>query len=171
MSPARIGVPEFTFEPSRDFDLIRSIIVHPKLYPHIIDDFSPHPADYQPPEHPAILYLIARDRGELLGFWMFTPENSVCLEIHTCLLPNAWGHRARLAGKEMLKWLWSNTDCQRLITKVPEYNRLANLYARSCGLKEFGNNPASFPFKGKLHNQILLGISRPALQENTCQQQ
>ena len=39
----------FTFEPSTDYDLIRSIFVHPRLYGRLGDDYSPAPADYRPP--------------------------------------------------------------------------------------------------------------------------
>jgi len=83
------------FERSTDYALIRSIITTPAVFRHLTDDNSPSAEDYQPIEHEAIWYVIVRDSycgdEELLGLWMFHPLNSICWEVHTALLPNAWG--------------------------------------------------------------------------------
>lgn len=157
----------FTFEPSTERDLVKSIVTHVKLYPWVIDDHAPSREEYEPTMHPSLLYLIVRDYGELQGLFFFHPINAVTFEIHTCLLPHAWGGKARAIAREMLKWLWENTDCQRLVTTVPDYNRLALVFAKASGMKEYGRNPESFMKDGKLRDLILLGIGRP--KENKCQ--
>ena len=148
------------FEISTDVELIRKIATSPWIYPHISDDFSPNAEDWQPPIGSAFVYLIVYDEQELLGMWTLYKQNAICWEIHTCLLPNAWGKRARVAGKEVIDWIFENTDCLRIVTNVPDYNRLAFKYAIECGLIRYGLNPASYMKDGKLHNQILLGISK-----------
>ena len=149
-----------TFTRTTDYSVIRSIITHPKVYPNVSDDFSPKREDFVPIEHPGIWYVLVSDGEELLGVFTFIPQNAVCWEVHTCLLPNAWGERAKDAGRGVIQWIWDNTPCLRIVTNVPRYNRLALGFALQSGLKQFGNNSRSYMKKGKLHDQILLGISR-----------
>lgn len=153
------------FERSFDYELIRKVITHPRIYKHLVDDNSPARDDYYPIEDEHIWYIVVReifpDAGpeELLGLWMLHPHNSICWEIHTALLPNAWGERAHRAAGMVIEWIWENTPCLRLITNVPSSNRLALNYAKRAGFEQYGVNPASFRKDGKLHDQVLLGIS------------
>jgi RimJ/RimL family protein N-acetyltransferase len=156
------------FERSTDYELCKRILTHPRIYDHISDDFSPDPADYEPIDHPSVWYVIVRDTpdtdnadAELLGLWMLQPLNGVCWEIHTALLPNAWGERGRRAAKHMAQWVWEHTTCRRLVTNVPENNRLALAFAEAAGMKVYGRNTRSFLKGGKLLDQILLGLSKP----------
>jgi len=161
MSPQQVQLHDYTVEPSRDYGQISAIVRHKKIYRHLADDFSPHPNDYRCPEHPAVVYLLARDKGELLGVWMLIAINTVHWEIHWSPLPNAWGERARAATKEVFRWVWANTPCQRLTTAIPESNRLALVFARAVGMQVYGLNPNSFQKGGRLYAQALHGLSRP----------
>jgi RimJ/RimL family protein N-acetyltransferase len=150
-----------TFERTKDYALVKEIATHPAIYPFISDDYSPSPNDFKPFEDDAIWYVLVKDGDELLGMWMFAPENAICWQVHTCLLPNAYGKRAKQAALEMANWIWTNTTCLRLITSVPEYNRQASIFARWAGMEEYGRNPESYMKTGILHDQILLGMSNP----------
>lgn len=149
-----------TFERSRDWELIKRIVTHPKVYPFISDDFSASRDQWEPIKDESIWYVVVRDGEEALGLWAFIPENAICWKVHTCLLPAAWGAKARKAAEELAPWLWANTPCLRVITDVPEDNRLAFHFALVVGMKEFGVNPKSYMKHGRLHDQIMLGISR-----------
>jgi hypothetical protein len=169
---ADTGVPgNVTFERTRDLALVRGILTHPAIWPHITDDGSPSIEDFEPADPEAVIYLVARDGADLLGLWMAVPRNAVELEVHTCLLPVTWGPRAAIAGREAIEWVWANTRARRIVTSVPEPNRLAHRFAQRTGMTEYGRDPLSFLRGGELFDQILLGISRPeGKQENTCQQ-
>jgi len=173
------------FERSHDYELIRRILTHPRIYPFISDDGSPPADQYQPVEHEAMWYVIVRDTHEsgvpdLLGCWVFAPENSICWEVHTALLPCAWGERGQIAASMLPAWVWSNTPCRRIITNVPSNNRLALHFAMRAGMTIYGTNERSFLKNGQLLDQICLGISAwqtpiewapaPAQQEETCLQ-
>jgi len=149
-----------TFERTKDYELVRQIVTHPDIYPFVSDDYSPAPNDYKPFESDSIWYVLAKDGDELLGMWSFVPDNAICWQVHTCLLPTAGGKRAKRAAKEMAEWIWQNTTCLRLVTNVPDYNRQASIFARWAGMVEFGRNPKSYMKTGILHDQILLGISK-----------
>jgi len=150
-----------TFERTTDYALIKRIVTDKSVYPFVSDDYSPAPKDYEPIKSDAVWHVLVRDGEEVLGLWIIIPQNAVCWEIHTCLLPNAYGERAKRAGKQVVQWIWDNTTCLRLVTNVPEYNRLAHKFAKAAGMIEYGRNPKSYMKTQILHDQILLGMSKP----------
>lgn len=153
---------EVRIERTRDIALIRSIITHPKVYPHVADDSAPPPESFDPSEavaHPNVYFLLARG-SELLGLFMVHQQNGVMYEVHTCLLPWAYGETATKAGKALISWVFENTPCEKLITFVPQGNSLAYHYARRCGLKLEGIVTKSYKKNGRLLDQRLLGVEK-----------
>lgn len=151
-----------TIAQSTDYALIRQVMVDPAVYPRSIDDFCPPVEDFEPCRAEAVIYAIVRDGEELLGLFMLVPQNGIMVEIHTCLLPCAYGKRASQAALAMAQWVWLNTRCHRIITNVPTHNRLALRFALAAGMEIFGTNTGSFMYRGKLEDQIMLGLSRPS---------
>jgi len=152
-----------TFKETCDWELIKHIVTHPNIYPHVSDDFSPPPELWEPIDSPAAHYVVVRDestREEVLGLWAFYEHTPIVWNVHTCLLPAAYGQRARRAAKEMAEWIWANTKCLRLVTEVPESNRLALRFARAAGMTEYGFNPQSYLKGGALSGVHLLGMSK-----------
>ena len=148
-------------ERSTDYALIKGVMTHPAVYRHLTDDTAPPAGEFRPIESDLIWYLVAWDGDELLGLWLLHPHTAVCWEIHTALLPDAWGARARRAAQVMLKWVWTWTPCRRIVTGVPQGNRLAYRFAIAAGMEQYGVNEASFIRDGRMQDQICLGISRP----------
>lgn len=150
-----------TFERTDDAGLIREIITHPRLYPWLTDEYSPGRDAFQPVMAEGIWYVLAYDNaGLLLGLFMFARHSPVVWEVHTCLLPGAWGEPAARAAREVAGWMFEHSGCQRIITHVPAYNRLAVRFAKAAGMTEYGRNVASFAKGGRLHDQIELGLSK-----------
>ena len=151
----------FHFDRSHDMELVRVVLTHPQIYPWITDDSCPPAKEFQPVDHPQFWYVIVREApDEVLGLWMLVPQNEICWEIHTCLLPKAWGTTAREAAAEFLQWVWKNTSCWRLITNVPVNNRLAFRFAKAAGMTVFGLNEKSFLKNDEALDQIMLGITK-----------
>ncbi len=74
------------------------------------------------------------DGDELLGIFILAPQSAVCWEIHTRLLPTAWGAKARAAAQGVTRWAWANVPgCRRIVTSVPAQNRLAIRFAERAG--------------------------------------
>lgn len=155
-----------TFERSTDYGLIRRILTHPRIWDKISDDYSPPVREYQPIKHDAVWYVVVRDAkpegAELLGLWMFVPQNGVCWEVHTALMPCAWGDVGLEAARQLPAWIWANTPCRRIVTNVPSTNRLALHFAVKAGMRIYGVNQASYLKGGKLCDQVCLGLSPPA---------
>ena len=133
---------------------------HPKLYDVCADDFQPPRERFSPREDEAIWYVLAREGVEVLGLFALAPQNELCWEIHTRLLPEAWGPRALAALEGVIQWTFANTPCVRLVTTIPIYNRLALRYGDRAGFQRFGVNPNSWMKDGVLHDQVLMGISK-----------
>lgn len=156
-----------TVETTEDKDIIKRVITHSKIWSAVSDDFAPMPDEFEPTINGSTVYLLVKDGDEILGLWAFLAKTRICWDVHTCLLPNSWGPRARQALQVMLDWLWKTTDCLRLVTEVPEYNKLAYRFALEAGMKEFGKNEAAYMKYGRLQDLILMGMSKPGMEK--CQ--
>lgn len=150
-------------EQTTDAQWIKSVVTHKAIWPHVSDDAATAES-YQPPLI-GVMWLEALDDASL-GLYLVHPHNCVTYEIHTCLLPNAWGDKAKQAAKLVLDWIFANTPCQKVITHVPETNTLALRYAKRAGMVVEGNNRKSFLKNGRLLDQIQLGITK---EEHLCQ--
>ena len=91
---------------------------------------------------------------------MLHPHNYVLYEVHTALLPCAWGLRAPLATRAGARWMFEHTNCQRIVTCVPAGNTLALRLALKAGMSQYGRNPRSLLRGGVLVDQILLGMNK-----------
>ena len=148
-----------TIERTTDIEYIKGCVTHPKIWEHSSDDGSGKAEDYCPSIAEGVYWLMPCEDGQRLGVFLLYPHNFICYEVHTCLIPEAWGRSVEctLTG---IAWMFSNTPCRRIITNVPESNVLALRLAERSGLVKFGVNPASHLKNGALHDQILLGISK-----------
>ena len=149
-----------TFERTTDAELIKKIFLHPKIWPYVGDDYAPDPKNWEPPINDNVIYILVKDGSEDLGLVIFHPENAVCWESHICMLPIAYGEKTKLAVLGSLRWMWDNTKCQRIIGRIPVFNTLAIACAINTGFTKFGLNPASFMKDGKLHDMVLVGVSK-----------
>lgn len=139
--------------------LVRSIMTHPRVYPWISDDASPAREEFTPIDHDALWYVLVWDSGELLGLFLFHPHSGACMEVHTCLLPVAYG-KAAIAARECAVWMWGQAAIARIVTRVPAYNRLALRLARQAGMTEWGRNPRAWRKNEFLYDEIWLGLSK-----------
>jgi RimJ/RimL family protein N-acetyltransferase len=142
-------------------------MTHPRLWHWISDDFRPAADQWQPDLDERFWYVLGRDGETVLGLGVFEARSSILLEGHCCLLPCAWGRTAEIAAG-CFAWLFSRTTACRIAAAIASDNRLALKMARSAGMQECGRHPLAFLRGGKLHDLILLGISREGL--STCQQ-
>ena len=150
------------FERTRDYELVREIITTPGIWEYVTDDFSPSRNEFRPTEHEGIWYILAGDnQNTLIGMWALVPQNGACWEIHTYMLPGSGFSARRTAARELADFLFSTTQCRRIVTNVPEFNRAARIFAKAAGMIEFGINPKSYLKNGVLFDQHLLGISKP----------
>lgn len=152
-----------TLKRTHDMPLVAAIMGHPAIWPHIHEDgtkeAAPVDADY-------FHWLLVAD-DQPAGVFLAHPRGEKCWEVHTCLLPRAWGRAAARAAQLLLEHLFEEVGCDKVVTNVPAYNRAALRFAKTFGQVE-GVNRASFLRNGEMVDQIMLGITR---KEWLCQQQ
>ena len=146
-------------ERTKNWGLIKRIITDKSVYSKASEDKSPKPEDYEPVKDDRVYYLLAKNGMDILGLFVVTPENGVCYKVHTCLLPHSYGEKATVAAKELVEWVFQNLDCKRLITEVPEFNKLALKFALRSGMEKYGFNEKSWLKDGHLYGITLLGIT------------
>lgn len=81
--------------------------------------------------NPANIGLIAEHGG-----WILTRHEPSVYELHTLFLKEGRGAPMFEAGEAALRYLFTATDCQEIVTKVPLSNCGAVMWARKCGLVE-----------------------------------
>lgn len=151
-----------TFERTWDWELVKGIVTHPKIWPQITYDGAPDPLDpFQDPGE-STWCILAKDGDETLGLYVFQQQNPACWDSHIYMLPQAWGERARTATVEVFRWMFERTAARRIVGTIPDYNRFGVAFALHCGMVPFGVNPESVKKDGKLWDQMLLGITRKA---------
>lgn len=140
----------FTAKRLDDLNLIKQAITHPRTYNAMCDDFSPLREQFAPAIGDSIHYVGIFDGPEFLGLFLFHPHMQTLWEVHTCLLPNAFGVRAIEATKAAKKWMAANTYCKVIITKIPACNRLAERLAINAGMTHCGTINKCFLRDGHL---------------------
>jgi len=149
----------------RDPGLVIQAVTHPRVWPHSSDDFSPPPDEIgrciDVANH---IYVGCWAVDEYLGCYLFVPINRILYDVHTMLLPSAWGATGNRCAEATLKWVWDNLPSKRLTTSVPDNNPLALRYARRVGFEDYGYSPRSIQKGGVLLGQYLLGLDRPHIQ-------
>ena len=142
-------------------DIVREIIIHPKLYPYCSEDGSPKPEDFKPQENDQIFYLLPIIDAPI-GVIIFTHQNAIMSAVHICILPKWWGF-AKIASISALWWIFENTDYTKIIGTIPEYNRHARSLGLRIGFEDEGRYRKAFLKNGKEWDLILMGIRKEAI--------
>lgn len=132
--------------------LITKIITHPDIYDYVADDGSPPSEDYAPMLSDSIYYLVCD-----AGMFIYAPINAITWEVHSCVLPS-WRGKSIQFAKASIDWMFDNTECLKIITHVPSYNKRALVYAERAGMVTEGVNRMSFAKNGEIYDQTLLGV-------------
>jgi len=147
---------------SRTFDteIIKRIFTDPDNYNFLTDDGSAEVEEYEPLIHESLYYLLL---GEDDGIVLLQPTNSISLDAHICMSTKCRGKKAIAYGIEAVKWVFKNTGCHKINTRIPFYNRKVLHYAVAVGFEHEGIDEQGFMKDGYLYDQYILGIKRVTL--------
>jgi len=147
------------FYRTKDLKHVRTILVCPRIYSQMGDDYAPEPEDFTPNQHPDIWYLVA-GRSALIGLFCLVPQNRVCWEVHVALLPFSKTKERWEAARGLAPWLAQNTPCKRLVASVPSNNWPAIVYGtHGMGMRYVGRHERAFMKEGQLQDLVILGRS------------
>lgn len=155
-----------SIERTYDMALVRRIVTDPAIWPHVHEDGTERDG-WEPCASDEFMWMLASG-SEPLGVFLVHARGVACFEMHTCILPHAWGEGAKQAAQELLRWAFTDGGCMKMVTNVPAYNRAALRFAKAGGMREEGINRASYLHAGQMIDQIMLGITK---EEWLCQQQ
>ena len=145
-----------------DLSAINGIILNPFVQDDISDDYSKGVFLESIPSHVKFMGVYLNDI--LSGLYMLAPQNSVTVEVHTCLLPTLRGCNAIKSGKLIIQYMFS--QYQKIISWIPVDNKKAELYSKLLGFKIEGISRESYLKNGKLQDMKLVGIT---IGEYKCQ--
>ncbi len=112
-----------------DKALVEGIVNHPEVLPLVSCDDAP-PFDATPYLKDPHIALIV-DGGCFFGFW----HGYGRVECHTAFLPAARGRKALREGRKAIDYMFTQTNCFELVTKVPQDNPAADWYAKAMGFR------------------------------------
>lgn len=157
-----------------DADTLRLFYFNPKIWEPMQCDGGVDVEDLDFDELVALseftdtqVFVTSSTKGVLAGLFMFSMETPQCYSIHSALLPEFWGKGiAPLLGLSACIWMFNNTECLKITTLVPEFNKSAFVMAVRAGMMIEGVNRSSFMKNGILYDQTMLGFTK---EETLCQ--
>ena len=142
---------------TKDSKLISLIATIPSLWETIAED-GVSPDKWQPDMTEG--WLIGSDDDGLIGLYNVHPQNTVTLQIHPIIPLETRGKRAYDSAQEVLRWIFTTTQYQKVVCEIPVIYRNVKLFAMKAGMKEEGINRQSYLKNGKIHDQWHLGIAK-----------
>lgn len=104
---------------SRDIASITEVMRHPEVYGGYADDKTPARELVTPGtllDRADSLALQVEHEGQLSGYFLCLHKGYGIYEVHTLLLPNCRGALAVAAGRAGCQWMFTHTDCERLVS-------------------------------------------------------
>lgn len=149
-----------TFHPTNDSYVVRQIMLNIHVFDQMVCGETME--DFEPPMQPWVIRLVVKEESEVLGLLWFCPWSTVCWEMHTCILPHAWGFKTSRIFKALKEYVWASVaNIQRIMLVIPESNKSALACAKRNGMELVGYNPNSEVRGGVLMGNYFYGISRP----------
>lgn len=149
-------------ELTRDIDLIRQVIAHPDIFPHISEDRTPDIlADLEfiariPFNH--FLKLCFAD-GTLAGLFFCHGHSMLCGEVHLCIFPEHQGQATKALFDLALEWVFTHTPLQQLFARCADSNPKANRVAERSGFDVLFQQPDSWLKRGRWYGQTVYQIT------------
>lgn len=143
----------------RDPALIKFIVTHDSIWPYVSEDGITK-EEWEPMMHDSIYQMAIADDDGLGGVFILTPESSKCWQVHTCILPTHRGEKAIKAATECRDWMFNNTPCLTIITKVPVFNKAAKKLALNAGFKSIGMIESAWAKSGEIFDVELMGVTK-----------
>lgn len=128
----------------RSFDAndINPILNHPDVFPAISvpghDKYDVTPLVANP------LNVLMMSEG---GGILFAKQEPHIYEVHTNFLPQFRGRHALRASLSAYRWIFCHTDCETILTRIPAFNRAADLWARKAGFRFMFQRDKAWPTK------------------------
>jgi hypothetical protein len=113
---------------ARDATFLNRVANDPSVRPHIGGEGV---LDFQPLLNQPLVVALQGEHGAFL----FQPLDATRFELHTLFLPEGRGLSLLKAAAEAARYMFVETSCTEIVTKVPQSNRAADFMVRKCGFR------------------------------------
>jgi RimJ/RimL family protein N-acetyltransferase len=114
------------------------------------------------------------DEDKMAGAFLVKPMNDYCYEVHGGISPEYFGQGYAIC-RSMGVYVFNHTSCLKIVAIVPVFNRLMIRCLGKIGLKKEGLLTKSFMKGFKMHDQVIMGITKQEARktkgEYLCHQQ
>ena len=144
-----------------DVDLIESVLLRPEIKAVIsedgVDEFKPNVNDD--------IWLVMSD-GDVIAVYHLQRLNGIMLQIHANVLPEHRKQHAKETGQKALDWIVENLpEIHKVVAFIPALYPNVRDFTASFGFKIEGVLTQSHLKNGVLHDQWILGITRPEIEK------
>lgn len=148
-----------------------AVMKSPDVWEHITDDAPVWMGEGELSmvvANPSLFFLVPVVDGIRVGVFFLHPWNYVTYELHSMVRKENRGKMVVAGLKELGRFMFDNTPCQKIVTHVPAGNFRAKALAQLMGMELIGNNRKSLLRGGVLIDQYLYGICKQRGEE-ICQ--
>lgn len=129
-------------------------MTHPDIWPHVSEESSPSPQEYQPPILGPQHWVRSEDGGAL---FMAHPLTGVMWQMHIAVLPE-FRDRTTKYLHEFFQHIRENTQASGLIGFIAEDNPSCLRAARATGFKVSGCAPKALRRSGRLLDMTIVTL-------------
>lgn len=120
-------------ELSDDVDYFDSLVQDPAIRGKIGDDRSPALETVRPLATVGSIFLRVWEGDKPLGGFILVPKWVSVYEVHTLLSEDGRGAKGVEAGKQMVSWAFTHSNCLRLVSYCPDFCRESLVFAHAIG--------------------------------------
>lgn len=144
---------------------VLGVVAHPGVRADLWDCEKP-----VAPMHATIYHLLAKEErftdgaveDAVVGLVSFAPMNGATWNPHIVVLPEHRGRGAELMALG-LRWMFENTPARKLVAFPPVFKPAMVRVFEKCGFAREGFSPKSFPWRGEMHDRVLMGIEKESV--------
>ena len=148
---------DIEFQRSSDAAYFNRMTNHPSISPFIRDDTTQGEIDFTNVDMERCHCLKCLIAGKEAGFAILI-DTGDGLELHSGLLPEFRGRVAIEAGKKLVRWAMSQTNCRKLTTWAWDNARHVLLVTKAIGFAEESRRDWPHTVNGKHVQQVLFTI-------------
>ncbi|MDA8178304.1 MAG: GNAT family protein [Deltaproteobacteria bacterium] len=142
-----------------DEERAAAVLLHPAVVDRLFDDSDvPTRDEIRGVLSDESFYVLMPAEGAIL---IASPLVYASLVVHQAAVPQIRGKAVVQAGRLAVRWMFDNVgSCQKLVGMIPDYNPPAIAAAKRVGFAIEGCITGAVLRGGKLHDLVVLGLSR-----------
>jgi hypothetical protein len=138
--------------------MLQRVLTHESVFYSAADDGVQNEGDIATPvlEDPRCIVLMPHKNTAFL----FMAVNFIMYEMHVAIIEGNTRKHGVKHSVEAARWIFNNSQCQKLITYISAEHDRALMFAKVCGMKPEGYLKKACQVGGELKDIVLLGATK-----------